>query len=92
MRNGSVFWVLGLLLFFEFLNLFMNSYISKLTQHSPLYTLLIMVLIASLLIPFHHRIDQWIKEKMVTKNKRLRLAAAKRTIVQLEKEEDLTGG
>lgn len=54
--------MLGLLLFYEFLNLFMNRYISQLTQQSPLYTLLIMVLIASLLIPFHHRIEHWIKE------------------------------
>ncbi|MBN2762631.1 MAG: tetratricopeptide repeat protein [Bacteroidales bacterium] len=79
--------VMGLLLFFEFLNLFMHPYIARLTQHSPFYTLLVMVLIASLLIPFHHRIDYWIKEKMVAKNKKLRLAAAKRTVAQLEKEE-----
>ncbi|MFO7655524.1 MAG: tetratricopeptide repeat protein [Bacteroidales bacterium] len=83
--------VLGLLLFFEFLNLFMHPYISKLTHHSPLYTLFMMVLIASVLIPFHHKIDHWIKEKMVVKNKRLRLAAAKRTVAELEKEENLTG-
>ncbi|MBE0654546.1 MAG: hypothetical protein IH594_12150 [Bacteroidales bacterium] len=46
-----------------------------------------MVLIASLLIPLHHRIELWIKEKLVVKNKRIRLAAAKRTVRQLEQEE-----
>ena len=81
----------GLLLFFEFLNLFMNPYIAKVTLYTPLFTLLVMVLIASLLIPLHHRIELWIKEKLVVKNKKIRLAAAKRTVRQLEKvEESLT--
>jgi len=84
--------MLGLLLFFEFLNLFMHPYITKATLHTPLFTLLVMVLIASLLIPLHHRIELWIKEKVVVKNKRIRLEAAKRTVAQLEKEEEsLTG-
>jgi CDP-diglyceride synthetase len=79
--------VLGLLLFFEFINLYVHPYISEATHESPLYMLLIMVVIASLLIPFHHRIERWIKEKMVAKNKRRRLAAAKKTVARLEKEE-----
>ncbi len=84
--------VLGLLLFFEFINLFLHPYISGVTNDSPLYTLLIMVMVASLVIPFHHRIEHWIKGKMVIKNKKIRLAAAKRTVARLEKEgENLTG-
>jgi tetratricopeptide (TPR) repeat protein len=84
--------MMGLLLFFEFLNLFMTPYIAKATLHTPLFTLLAMVLIASLLIPLHHRIELWIKEKVVVKNKRIRLEAAKRTVALLEKEEEsLTG-
>jgi hypothetical protein len=47
--------------------------------------LLILVGIAALLIPAHHRLEHWIKHKMVEKNKRIRLAAAKRTIEKLEK-------
>jgi tetratricopeptide (TPR) repeat protein len=84
--------MLGLLLIFQFLNLIMNPYISKVTFQSHLFTLLVMVLIASLLIPLHNRIEHWIKEKVVVKNKRIRLEAAKRTVALLEKdEESLTG-
>lgn len=84
--------MLGLLLLFQFMNLFMNPYISRVTLQSPLFTLLVMVLIASLLIPLHNRIEHWIKEKVVVKNKRIRLAAAKRTVALLEKEEENFNG
>ena len=47
--------------------------------------LIILVGIAALLIPLHHKLEHWIKHKMVEKNKRIRLAAAKRTIEKLEK-------
>jgi hypothetical protein len=47
-----------------------------------------MVLIASLLIPLHHHLENWIKEKVIVKNKRIRLAAAKRTVRKLEKESE----
>jgi hypothetical protein len=45
-----------------------------------------LVLIAVLLEPLHHRIEHWITHKLIEKNKRLRLAAAKRTVVRLEGE------
>jgi tetratricopeptide (TPR) repeat protein len=80
--------MIGLLLVFEFMNLFMHPYINKVTLHTPLFTLLVMVLIASFLIPLHHRLEIWIKEKLVVKNKRIRLAAAKKTVAMLEKEEE----
>lgn len=78
--------VLGLLLFFEFVNLFIHPFISVLTNDSPFHTLLVMVIVASLLIPCHHKIEHWIKEKIVVKNKKIRLAAARRTLAELEKE------
>jgi tetratricopeptide (TPR) repeat protein/uncharacterized membrane protein len=84
--------MLGLLLLFQFLNLFMAPYIGKATLFTPLFTLLVMVMIASLLIPLHNRIELWIKEKLVVKNKRIRLAAAKRTVALLEKEEENFNG
>ena len=57
--------------------------------------LLALVLIASLLIPMHHKLEHWIKEKMVEKNKAIRLAAAKKTIrllsdEKLEKNKEFT--
>jgi hypothetical protein len=47
--------------------------------------LVALVVIAALLIPLHHRLEHWIKEKVIQKNKAIRLAAAKKTIEMLEK-------
>jgi tetratricopeptide (TPR) repeat protein len=77
--------ILGLLIIFEFINLLFHPFIAGITNHSPVLMLLILVGIAALLIPAHHRLEHWIKHKMVEKNKRIRLAAAKRTIEKLEK-------
>jgi len=78
--------VVALLIVFEFLNLFLHPYLSQLTHHSPIFMLLTMVCIAGILVPVHHKIEHWTVEKLVTKNKRIRLAAAKKTIEQLENE------
>jgi len=76
--------ILGLLLVFEFLNLIFHGFIAKITHHSPIWMLLIMVALASVLIPFHHKIEHWVSDKVVAKNKRILIAAAKRTLEKLE--------
>jgi hypothetical protein len=78
--------VLALLLVFEFINLVIHPWLERITHHSPALMLLILVGIASLLIPLHHRIEKWIDHKMVSKNKRLRLSIARRIVARLEKE------
>ena len=80
--------VLGLLIVFEFTNLFIHPYISEATNDSPIFMLIILVIVAALLIPLHHRLEKWIKEKMVEKNKKIRLEAAKKTIEKLEKKSE----
>ncbi len=80
----SFFGILGLLIVFEFINLLIHPFLEKVTHHSPVLMLLALVAIASMLIPLHHRIEKWIKEKMTEKNKKIRLAAAKKTIEKLE--------
>jgi len=82
-RMISFFGVLGLLVVFEFINLLLHPWLSSITHESPVLMLLALVLIAALLIPMHHRLEHWIKEKMVEKNKAIRLAAAKKTIEKL---------
>ncbi len=78
--------ILGLLLLFEFINLFIHPYLAELTHHSPIFLLLVSVVIASLLIPLHHKIEHWVTHRMVDKNKRLRLAEAKKVVAALESE------
>lgn len=78
--------VLGLLLLFEFFNLLLHPYISKITHHSPLLMLIVLVAIAALLIPQHHRIEKWVIQKMVSKNRNLRLNIAKKTVTLPEED------
>jgi len=78
--------VIALLIVFEFINLFIHPYLSHATNDSPLIMLLVMVCIAALLVPVHHRLEKWISHRLVEKNKKIRLAAAKKTIEQLEKQ------
>ena len=59
--------LLGLLLLFEFISLFLHPYIAAVTHHTPVFMLLILVAIASLLVPMHHKLAQWVKEKLARK-------------------------
>jgi tetratricopeptide (TPR) repeat protein len=59
--------LLGLLLLFEFISLFLHPYIAKFTHHTPVYMLLILVAIAALLVPMHHQLQQWVTEKLAKK-------------------------
>jgi len=76
--------ILSLLIVFEFVNLLLHPYLGNLVHHSPILMLSIMVLIAALLIPLHHKLEHWITEKLVEKNNRVKLAAAKKLIEQME--------
>jgi hypothetical protein len=80
----SFFAILGLLIIFEFVNLLIHPFLANITHHSPVLMLLVMVLIASILIPIHHRLEKWIKLKMTNKNKMIRLSAAKKMLRELE--------
>lgn len=78
------FGVITLLISFEFLNLLLHPFFGKITDHSPILMLLAMVCIAALLVPLHHRIEKWTIQKLVEKNKEIRLENARKTIAQLE--------
>lgn len=76
--------VIGLLLVLEFIYLLLHPFLEKTTNHSPLVMLLALVCIASLIVPMHHKFEKWMIHKLVEKNKKIRLAAAKKTISELE--------
>jgi tetratricopeptide (TPR) repeat protein len=76
--------VVVLLVVFEFINLLVHPFLERITNHSPVLMLLVLVCIAALLVPIHHRLEKWAAAKLVEKNKQVRLAAAKKTIEQLE--------
>ncbi len=81
--------ILALLLVFELINLYLHPYIGAITHHSPILQLLIAVIIAALLIPLHHKLQHLITHQMVIKNKKLRLAAAEKTVAKLKEDKDL---
>jgi tetratricopeptide (TPR) repeat protein len=77
--------VLVLLIVFEFMNLLLHPLLQRLTNDSPFLMLLSLVAIAVVIVPFHHRLENWATHKLVEKNKAIRLAKAKKTIEELEK-------
>ncbi len=76
--------VLVLLVVFEFINLLIHPFLENITHHSPFLMLMALVAIASLIIPLHHRLEHWTTQKLVEKNKAIRLANAKKTIEEIE--------
>lgn len=62
--------LLGLLLFFEFISVFLHPFITHITHHLPIFTLLISVTIASMLVPFHHKMEHWIEHHFSHRKKR----------------------
>jgi hypothetical protein len=76
--------IMALLIVFEFLNLLLHPFLEGVTNHTPLLMLLALVCIAALLIPLHRKVEKWSTAKLVEKNRRIRLAIAKKTIEKLE--------
>ena len=81
------FGVMALLIVFEFLNLILHPLLEDITNHTPVIMLLALVCLAALLIPLHHKLEKWATNKLIKKNKEIRLANAKKTINTLEEEE-----
>ena len=69
-RLIKVLGVLSLLILFEFLTLLLHPYVKELTHHTPIYEMLIFVSIAAILIPTHHRVENWLIH-WLTKNRPL---------------------
>jgi tetratricopeptide (TPR) repeat protein len=76
--------IVVLLMVFEFINLLIHPFLEKVTNHSPALMLLALVAIAALIVPLHHKLEHWSINKLVEKNKAIRLANAKKTIAELE--------
>ncbi|MGH2553916.1 MAG: tetratricopeptide repeat protein, partial [Chitinophagaceae bacterium] len=57
--------VLSLLFLFEYLTLLLHPTVATLTNHTPVYEILIFVSIAAILIPAHHRLEHWLIHKLI---------------------------
>jgi amino acid transporter len=57
--------IFSLLFFFEYLTLFLHPTVARLTNHTPIYEILVFVVIAAILIPMHHRTEHWLIHKLL---------------------------
>jgi tetratricopeptide (TPR) repeat protein len=57
--------VFSLLLVFEFITLFIHPFVQHISNHLPIIELFILVVLASLLVPLHHRLTHWVREKLI---------------------------
>ncbi len=69
-RIVKILGVLSLLILFEYLTLLLHPYVVELTNHTPVYEMLIFVSIAAILIPAHHRVENLLVT-WLTKNRPL---------------------
>ena len=72
------------LVVFEFINLLLHGVLQKITHHSPIYMLLGLVAIAALFVPLHHKLEKWATNKVIEKNKAIKLAHAQKTLEELK--------
>jgi tetratricopeptide (TPR) repeat protein len=63
--------LLALLLLFEFITIFLHPFITDFTHHIPILVLLVSVSVAALLVPLHHKLEDWVEHKMAHKKKRV---------------------
>lgn len=57
--------VLSLLFLFEYITLLIHPFVTEITNHVPVYQLLIYVTVAAILIPIHHRIEHLLIKRLV---------------------------
>lgn len=73
--------VISLLLVFEFISLFIHPFIQNISNHSPILELLILVIVAAILVPLHHKLTDWMRDKLVHLPKPQKAIHAKKVYV-----------
>ncbi|TXH20537.1 MAG: tetratricopeptide repeat protein [Chitinophagaceae bacterium] len=58
------FAVLSLLLFFEYITLFLHPIVSEITHHNAFLEIIIFVSIGALLVPAHHKLEHWFSKHL----------------------------
>ena len=57
--------VVSLLLVFEFITLFIHPFVLRISNHLPVIELLLMVVLAAVLVPLHHRLTHWMRARLI---------------------------
>jgi len=56
--------VTSLLMVFEFISLLIHPIVEKKSHHDPIVMYIVLMLVASILVPLHHKLESYIKEKI----------------------------
>lgn len=72
------------LIFFEFINLILHSFVTNEISEDPLILLFFLVTFASMITPAHHFATNILTKKMMRKNDAIRLKNAEKTIVEIK--------
>lgn len=59
-RVVKILGILSLLILFEYLTLLLHPYVAEITNHTPVIEMFIFVSFAAILIPGHHRVEDWL--------------------------------
>jgi tetratricopeptide (TPR) repeat protein len=63
----EVWGIISLLLLFEFIALLIHPFIAAFTHHTPILIFIILVVIAAILVPLHHKMEKFLKEILAHK-------------------------
>jgi tetratricopeptide (TPR) repeat protein len=63
-RVVEVIGTFSVLIVFELFTLLTHPLIEKITHHNLLLTLLCLIILASIIVPLHHKVEHWVKHKM----------------------------
>ncbi|MCX2573951.1 tetratricopeptide repeat protein [Pedobacter sandarakinus] len=78
--------IISLLMFFEYLTLFIHPFVAEKSHHSPFIEIVVFVVIAALLTPTHHKVEHWLINKL-SKIRDHHLQLRQQQIEDLEKDE-----
>jgi hypothetical protein len=56
--------IVSLLLLFEYITLLIHPFVEEITHHTPLLEIIILVCIAALVVPAHHKIESWLIKRL----------------------------
>ena len=76
--------IILLLITFEYIDQLLHPVIANFTNHTPVLMLLILVSVASLMVPLHYKLEKWTKYRLTEKNRQIRLSKAKKIIMEME--------
>jgi tetratricopeptide (TPR) repeat protein len=69
LKTARFLGLIGVLLIFEFISLLTHPWVEEVTHHNPILALLVLVLLASVLVPAHHRLEDMIRKNMTRRRR-----------------------